>query len=172
MKFSTREQYGLRAMAELARAYGGAPVSLSDVARAEGLSLSYLEQIIGSLRRAGLLESHRGAYGGYVLAHPPADISAGDVIRALEGAVIQLPCISDGKASPCTREDSCVTRSVWVEVRRKLVDTLDSMTLADLIGEESQAACARPLEELLEVPVGASPGADLRQGERDNANDA
>jgi Rrf2 family transcriptional regulator, cysteine metabolism repressor len=137
MRFSTREQYGLRAMAELARYYGQGPVSLSEVADAEGLPLPYLEQVVASLKRAGLLESHRGAYGGYELAHAPAMITAGDVIRALEGTIVQVPCLVDAPESSCGRECSCTTRNVWVEVRDKLIETLDSITLADLSGPES-----------------------------------
>lgn len=139
MKFSAREQYGLRAMAELARHYGEGPVSLSDVAGAEGLSLSYLEQIVSLLRRAGLLESQRGARGGYVLTREPARITAGDIIRALEGTLVDVPCLSDNVALPCARESCCATRSVWAAVRDKLVETLDSMTLADLVGRTNES---------------------------------
>ena len=148
MRFSTREQYGLRAMVELARRYGGDPVSLSTVAEAEGLSLSYLEQVAASLRDAGLLESRRGAYGGYSLAHAPAEVTAGDVIRALEGTIVRVPCFEERPATPCGREGSCATRNVWLEVRRKLVETLDSITLADLVAGEAGGCCEEPAEGL------------------------
>jgi len=147
MKFSTKEQYGLRAMAELARYYGQAPVSLSDVADAEGLSLSYLEQVVAPLRKAGLLESRRGAYGGYTLTREPDDVTAGDVIRALEGTIVTVPCLADNPTTPCDREGACVTRNVWVEVRRKLIETLDSITLADLLTQESTSNCRDLLDE-------------------------
>ena len=134
MKFSAREQYGLRAMAELARRYGQGPISLSEVAQAQGISLSYLEQVIAPLRRAGLLVSTRGAHGGYSLARDPGIITTGDVIRALEGAIAPIKCITDEEnCAPCAREDICATRSVWEKVRARLVETLDSTTLADLI---------------------------------------
>ncbi len=138
MKFSAKEQYGLRAMAELARYYGQGPVSLADVAQAEGLSLPYLEQIAAELRKAGLLESRRGAYGGYMLARPPAEISVADIIIALEGSLVQVPCVMEGngvEAAGCEREDVCVTRGVWLNVYQHLVELLDSLTLADLIGQ-------------------------------------
>ncbi|MGQ9666411.1 MAG: RrF2 family transcriptional regulator [Anaerolineae bacterium] len=140
MKFSAKEQYGLRAMVELARCYGQGPVSLADVAQAEGLSLPYLEQIAADLRRAGLLESRRGAYGGYLLARPPAEISVADIIIALEGSLVQVPCVADGDAQEgagCARETVCATRGVWLNVHQHLVELLDSLTLADLIGQQS-----------------------------------
>ena len=146
MKFSTREQYGLRAMAELARYYGQDPVSLSDVADAEGLSLSYLEQVVAPLRKAGLLESRRGAYGGYTLTRDPVDITTGDVIRALEGTIVTVPCLVENAKTPCDREGMCATRNVWVEVRQKLVETLDSITLADLVGSECAGSCRDAME--------------------------
>ena len=154
MRFSTKEQYGLRAMAELARYYGQGPVSLADVCRTEGLSLSYLEQVISPLRRAGLLESRRGAYGGYKLARQPAHITAGDVIRALEGTLVQVPCLAGHSEMPCAHEGACPTSNVWADVRRKLVETLDAMTLADLIGREASSSCLALLEEEKETQPG------------------
>ena len=135
MKFTAREQYGLRAMVELARRYGDGPVSLSEVARIQGLSQGYLEQVAGGLRRAGLLISRRGAAGGYILAREPDAITVGDVIRVLEGEIVPMTCVAseDACAPPCTRKDQCVTRDVWLTVRMQLEKTLDNTTLADLV---------------------------------------
>lgn len=132
MKFTAKEQYGLRAMAELAQHYGRGPVPLSVVAEAQGLSLPYLEQIVAPLRQAGLLRSTRGAHGGYELARAPEAITAGDVIRALEGSILPITCVDDCNTTFCEREDVCATRSVWEQVRDRLIETLDSITLADL----------------------------------------
>jgi len=135
MRFSNREHFGLRAMVELARRYGEGPVSLAEVAEAEDISLSYLEQIVGPLRKAGMLESWRGAHGGYSLSLPPWKVTAGDVIRALEGPLVPLKCISveDG-ADTCARESCCTSRAVWQKVHERLEESLNSMTLADLTG--------------------------------------
>ena len=135
MKFTAREQYGLRAMVELARRYGDGPVSLSEVARIQGLSQGYLEQVAGGLRRAGLLISRRGAAGGYILAREPDAITVGDVIRVLEGEIVPMTCVAseDICAPPCTRKGQCVTRNVWLTVRMQLEKTLDNTTLADLV---------------------------------------
>ncbi|MBC7251421.1 MAG: Rrf2 family transcriptional regulator [Anaerolineae bacterium] len=132
MRFSSREQVGLRAMVELAQRYGSGPVPLSEVAAAQEVSLPYLEQVVRPLRRAGLLTSTRGASGGYTLARPPDQITVGDVIRVLEGAIVPIRCVTDQSCSPCTLEGHCATKSVWEIVRDRLTETLDSITLADL----------------------------------------
>jgi Rrf2 family protein len=122
-------------MVELARRYGDGPVSLSKVARIQGLSQGYLEQVAGGLRRAGLLISRRGAAGGYILAREPDAITVGDVIRVLEGEIVPMTCVAseDICAPPCTRKGQCVTRDVWLTVRMQLEKTLDNTTLADLV---------------------------------------
>lgn len=141
MRFSTKELYGLRAMAEIARNFGSGPVSLSAVAEAESLPPAYLEQIVVPLKKEGLLLSQRGARGGYELARDPQEITVGDVIRAVEGSIVQIPCLPDTNSSCCAREVACVTRNVWAEVRRKLIDTMDSITLADLVHTVDQPSC-------------------------------
>ena len=134
MRFSNREQYGLRAMVEFARRYGAGPVSLGDIADSQDISLSYLEQIVVPLRKAGLLASWRGASGGYSLAEPPIKVTAGDVIRALEGPLVPVKCVpGNGSAACCDREGSCTARTVWRKVAERLEEALDSTTLADLI---------------------------------------
>jgi Rrf2 family protein len=119
-------------MSEFARHFGEGPLSLAEVARSQGISQPYLEQIAIDLRRAGLLVSRRGAQGGYHLALPPEATTAGDVIRALEGSILPVQCVADQRCNPCDREDDCMTRGIWEEVRDRLVETLDSITLADL----------------------------------------
>lgn len=132
MRVSAKELYGLRAMSEFARHFGQGPVSLSEVARKQGISQSYLEQIAIELRRSGLLRSRRGAQGGYYLARSPDETTAGDVIRALEGSILPIQCVTDTKCEPCSMEDGCSARGIWEQVRDRLVETLDSITLADL----------------------------------------
>jgi Rrf2 family transcriptional regulator, cysteine metabolism repressor len=132
MRVSTRELYGLRAMAEFARHFGKGPLSLAEVARSQAMSQPYLEQIAIELRRAGLLKSKRGALGGYYLSQPPGATTAGDIIRALEGSILPIQCVSEDAETPCALEDSCGARGIWEEVRHRLVETLDSITLADL----------------------------------------
>jgi Rrf2 family cysteine metabolism transcriptional repressor len=132
MRVSARELYGLRAMSEFARHFGQGPLSLAEVARSQDISQAYLEHIAIDLRRAGLLRSRRGAQGGYYLARAPQRTTAGDVIRALEGSILPVRCMTDESCSPCTREEDCSARGVWQQVRDRLVETLDAISLADL----------------------------------------
>jgi Rrf2 family protein len=132
MKVSAKEQYGLRAMAELAKAYGQGPVPLSEIAHTQGVSLYYLEQVVPVLRDAGLLNSTRGAKGGYELTRPPDQITVGEVLRALDGAILPVRCIDEDCEEPCDRTDDCAARTVWQTIHQQLRRTLDGMVLADL----------------------------------------
>src|SRR5919197_3388621 len=96
MMFSTKAEYGVRVMTHLARRNGDAPISLGSIAGAEGLPLAYLEHLVQRLRRAELVESRRGAHGGYSLARPAAEISMADVVEALEGEIAPIECITAG----------------------------------------------------------------------------
>ncbi len=132
MRVSAKELYGLRAMSEFARHFGKGPLSLTVVANRQGISQAYLEQIAIELRRSGLLSSTRGALGGYHLTRAPGAITAGDVIRALEGSILPVQCVAEQKCEPCSMEQGCSARGIWEQVRDRLVETLDSITLADL----------------------------------------
>jgi Rrf2 family cysteine metabolism transcriptional repressor len=132
MRFTAREQTGLRAMIALARRYGQGPVALSEIARSQELPLPYLEQIAASLRRAGLLGSVRGAKGGYLLTRDPAEISISEVLSALEGQLVSLECLVPG-GSACGRESGCEVRCVWLRVQDCLQETLGGMMLADVL---------------------------------------
>jgi Rrf2 family transcriptional regulator, cysteine metabolism repressor len=141
MKLSTRGEYGVRVMIDLARAYGAGPVPLASIAASEDLSLSYLEQLIAVLRREGLVESVRGARGGYSLAVPPAAVRVGDVVRALEGPIEPVSCGSPESAT-CARRPTCAARAVWDRLRDNMSQTLDSVTLADLIAGRADSSIA------------------------------
>jgi Rrf2 family protein len=132
MKVSAKEQHGLRAMAELAEHYGQGPVPLGEIADALGVSLDYLEQVVPSMRDAGLLHSTRGAHGGYQLALPPDQITVGRVLEALDGDILPIRCLGAEQAATCDRSPTCAARAVWATVHRRVVETLNGMTLADL----------------------------------------
>lgn len=132
MKISTKGRYGLTIMMELAAKYGEGPISLKSIAEKNGLSEHYLEQLVAPLRNAGLVKSVRGAYGGYVLSREPDRITAGDVIRILEGPISPVDF---------TEEDDPAKRDLWLRIRDSIAQVLDSTTLADLINykDEGQA---------------------------------
>ena len=116
--FSTKAEYGVRVMAHLAKRGGDSPISLGTIADAEGLPLAYLEHLVQRLRKAGLVESRRGAHGGYTLAREAGDITMAEVVRALEGDIAPIECITadaDG-GLVCVREGETRTRPVPHEV--------------------------------------------------------
>jgi Rrf2 family protein len=122
-------------MVQLGRHYGQGPASLAEIAAEEELPRAYLEQLVMSLRDAGLVTSTRGAHGGYELARPPGDIRMSEVLRALEGPLAPMICASDDPehAIVCDRSSRCTVNVLWVRVRDAITSTLDSMTLADLV---------------------------------------
>lgn len=129
MKISTKGRYGLTIMMDLAKRYGQGPIPLKSVAERHGLSEHYLEQLIAPLRNAGLVRSVRGAYGGYKLAKDPEDITAGDIIRVLEGPISLVEY---------TEEDDPARRDLWKRVRDAIAKELDSTTLASLINDSNE----------------------------------
>ncbi len=136
MKLSTKGRYGLTLMIDLAMNYGeGGPVSLKNIAERHDLSDHYLEQLIAPLRNAGLVRSIRGAYGGYVLSKSPNLITAGDVIRVLEGPIGPVECIAENTTANCDKYDTCVKKDLWMRLRDAMVEVLDSATLEDLAKE-------------------------------------
>ncbi|OPX90002.1 MAG: HTH-type transcriptional regulator CymR [Pelotomaculum sp. PtaB.Bin104] len=136
MKFTTRARYGLRAMVDLAQNYSPhEPVPLIRVAQRQEISEGYLEQLMTYLRKGGLVRSVRGAQGGYLLAKEPARITAGEVIRCLEGPINPTGCVSESEPEACIRAEACATRGMWEKIRVAIVDVLDNTTLEDLCVE-------------------------------------
>jgi Rrf2 family protein len=140
MMFSTKAEYGIRVMVHLARSGDGRPISLGSIAEAEGLPLAYLEHLVQRLRRAELVQSQRGARGGYTLAREPEDITMAEVVAALEGEIAPIECLTEGPdgALVCVRDgdpghDPCPTKLLWTRVRGSIVRTLRELTLADLV---------------------------------------
>lgn len=129
MKISTKGRYGLTIMIELARKYGGGPISLKSIAEDNDLSAHYLEQLAAPLRNAGLIKSIRGAYGGYVLAQEPSSIKAGDIIRVLEGPIMLVEGIEDEEPAK---------QALWIRVTEAVKEVLDTTTLEDLINYDHQ----------------------------------
>ncbi len=121
-------------MVQLGRRYGAGPASLAEIAADEDLPRAYLEQLVTSLRDAGLVTSTRGARGGYELTSSPSDIRMSEVLRALEGPIAPMICASDEPGhAECARSARCTTHTLWVRVRDAIAGTLESITLADLV---------------------------------------
>ena len=137
MRLSTKGRYGVKAMFDLALHSSGEPVPLKLIAERQGLSEAYLEQLMAGLRRAGLVNSVRGAQGGYMIAHSPDNITIGEIIRSLEGSMAPVDCVTEGEVSECEKAEYCVTRIVWRKIRDSINQVVDSITLQDMINDYS-----------------------------------
>ena len=137
MKLSTRGDYAVRAVLELAELPAGESLSLHELADRAGVPGKYLEQIVMPLRGAGILGARRGSHGGYVLARPAADLTVGEVVRVMDGPLAPIACASRTayRACPpsrCVDEANCVLRGLWTEVRDAVAEIMDHTTFADL----------------------------------------
>jgi Rrf2 family protein len=131
MKISSRFRYGLRLLVDLAANYGQGPMLLKDIAKCEHISKKYLEQIVITLRTAGLISAIRGSKGGYYLTKAPDKIRVVDVYKILEGTFSLVDCLDN--PSICTLIRTCPTRKVWLKLSKSVEDTLGSLTLTELI---------------------------------------
>lgn len=143
MWVSTRAQYGMRALVEIAVA-GDTPTSLKVISERHKISQHYLEQIVAVLRRAGIVESIRGAHGGYKLARPAHAVSALEVVELMEGSLAPVPCLEDEEN--CEHVGHCSTESLWQRVDQAMRQVLGNTTLADLVAER-QLVQLEPLPE-------------------------
>ncbi|MEW6750366.1 MAG: Rrf2 family transcriptional regulator [Candidatus Latescibacterota bacterium] len=135
MRLSKKAEYALRALAELAMAdQEDGNLHAQELSRRVQIPVKFLEQILLILKRAGILQSRRGAGGGYVLSRPPDRISVGEIVRLIDGPVLLLDCAVPvlQPACPCGQEDTCGLRDVMGEVRQSLSELLDRLTLADI----------------------------------------
>lgn len=131
MKISTKGRYALRVMLDLAVNSNGACIPLKEIAARQSISEKYLEQIFTALSRAGLLRSTRGAQGGYTLASPPEEVTVGMILRATEGDLAPVECVSTSGGG-CPRSVNCVTAQVWEKIRIAVDDVVNNITLSDL----------------------------------------
>lgn len=127
MKLSTRTRYGVRLMVALAQNYGKAPVFLKDIAKGENISEKYLSLIIIPLRGVNLVNSVRGAHGGYNLSKEPSQITLKEIVDVLEGECSLVDCVKN--PSSCERSPICATHDVWAMIGEKISETLSSITL-------------------------------------------
>ena len=132
MKVSTRAEYGIRALMDLAQHYGEGPVQSHDIARRQGLPEPYLNQLLVTLRRAGLVQSKRGPSGGHLLARSPTRITMGEAFLVLEGSVAPWLCVEDAETA-CIYAPGCGLRPVWQAVKDATEQVLNRITLADIV---------------------------------------
>ena len=135
MRLTTKGRFAVTALLDVALAEGDSPVSLSAVAERQEISLSYLEQLFGKLRRFGLVNSVRGPGGGYTLARPMSEITVADIVVAVDEPMDARQC--EGKED-CKGGQKCMTHHLWMDLNRKMFNYLSSVSLADLVREQNQ----------------------------------
>jgi len=138
MRVSQKCQYALRALFELAKHFGNAPVRSAEVAQRQAIPPRFLEVILGELRHAGLVVSHRGRRGGYSLTRPPSALTVGEVIWFFEGPVGPVVCAGGRARTDCPFHHDCVFLPMWERVRDAVAGVYDSTTFQDLVDAERQ----------------------------------
>ncbi len=131
MKVNTKVRYGLRAILQIADGYGKDPVSISAISESQEISGKYLEQVVGTLRKSGLITSRKGVRGGYLLARAPEEINLWEIITALDSHTTLVDCVND--AGICDRSEDCLTRSIWTLLSARMKEFWMSFKLSDLL---------------------------------------
>ena len=134
MNISAKSKYAVRALVELAQHNGGAPVPIGDIASRRDIPLQFLEQLFSSLRKAGILNSHRGVRGGFSFKRLPEDVTVLDVVEVLDGNVAPASCTIGAE---CDKFGRCAVKDVWAEAKSSLEGVLAAATIADLADKET-----------------------------------
>ena len=132
MKLSTKGRYGVKAMVELAIHYGDSPLSIRTISQRQGISEYYLEQLFSPLRKAKLINSIRGAQGGYILGREPKDIKVSDIMYVLEGPIEIADCI---EVTAGDNIDCCATRLLWTKIKNSIDEVMEGITLQDIVDD-------------------------------------
>ncbi|HRF12753.1 MAG: Fe-S cluster assembly transcriptional regulator IscR [Candidatus Accumulibacter phosphatis] len=135
MRLTTKGRFAVTAMIDLALRCSEGPVSLAGISDRQKISLSYLEQLFGKLRRYGLVESVRGPGGGYCLARPTSEMTVTDIIRAVDEPLDATQC---GGRENCRDDERCMTHELWSTLNDKMYEFLSSVTLAELVNQQLQ----------------------------------
>lgn len=136
MMISTKGRYALRVMLDLALQPAGEYISLKSISQRQAVSMKYMEAIVATLNKAGMVESLRGKKGGYRLTRKPREYTVGEILKLTEGSLAPVTCLDC--ENPCQRAESCITRPMWLELDKLIDDYLESKTLADLLGEDKK----------------------------------
>jgi Rrf2 family protein len=137
MKISTKGRYALRLMIDLAQNYDNGYITIKSISERQEISVKYLEQIINVLSRAGFVKSTRGPQGGYRLAKPAGEYTAGMILRQIEGSLVPVACMED-EPNQCPRCDKCATLELWKQLDEAISGVIDRVTLADLLEKQEE----------------------------------
>lgn len=134
LRLSTKSQYGVRAMYEIARGFPDSPVTIKAISEKQDVSVAFLEQILGKLRKSGLIRSVKGPGGGYMLKAAPEEISIEEILLALEGPISITACVTaQDSRDGCVKADHCVIQHLWKALGRQIEEFLNTITLRDLL---------------------------------------
>jgi Rrf2 family iron-sulfur cluster assembly transcriptional regulator len=147
MRLTTKGRFAVTAMLDLAMHDGQGPVTLAGISKRQSISLSYLEQLFGKLRRRSLVDSVRGPGGGYTLARGPSQVSVAEIIRAVDEPLDATQC---GGRENCQEEQRCMTHELWATLNEKMFDYLNSVKLEDLVVRQRQKAATGEKVTILE----------------------
>ncbi len=148
MKLTTKGRYAVTAMLDLALRYEKGAVTLADIARRQGISLSYLEQLFAKLRRGGLVDSVRGPGGGYNLAREPGKISVAEIIVTINENIDATRC---GGEKNCDGDETCLTHQLWEDLSKQIYDFLSGISLGDLVARPHVQEVASRQEKRMQV---------------------
>ncbi|UCH49689.1 MAG: Fe-S cluster assembly transcriptional regulator IscR [Betaproteobacteria bacterium] len=154
MRLTTKGRFAVTAMVDLAMSGGERPVTLADISQRQKISLSYLEQLFGKLRRRTLVSSVRGPGGGYRLTRPTAEVSVGDIILAVDEPIDATQC---GGKENCRDDHKCITHDLWTDLNRHIFDYLSSVSLFDLVEKQQQKSASSSVVEFVERREEAAP---------------
>jgi Rrf2 family transcriptional regulator, cysteine metabolism repressor len=135
---SQKCQYAIRAVFELARQYDQGPIKISEIAETQGIPIRFLEVILNQLRRAGFVQSRRGAKGGYLLARQPDKLMVGEIIRFMEGPLAPVACMAEKAAGECALHGNCVFIGMWKRAAKAVSDVYDMTSFQDLVNEHAK----------------------------------
>ena len=147
MRLTTKGRFAVTAMVDLAISGGERPVTLGDISERQKISLSYLEQLFGKLRRKALVSSVRGPGGGYRLTRPTAELSVGEIILAVDEPIDATQC---GGKENCRDEQKCITHDLWTDLNRHIFEYLNAVKLSDLVEKQQQNLSANTVVELVD----------------------
>jgi len=146
MKLSTKITYGVRALFDIGYHSCGIPAKVNDIARRQGMSPRYIEQIFIKFKKAGFIKTVRGPKGGYMLAREPEKITLGDIIRSIEGDIELVSCKPSEGEGECVFSRECVTAPIWSELNSKVATFFDSITIKDLCDRGKTLGIDRDME--------------------------
>lgn len=136
MNFTAKEDYGIRAVLDIAMHRGDTPVQAKEIAERQGIPEQFLEQLLATLRRAGVVRSIRGAGGGYDLARNASQITVAEILRTLSGPIVPIRCVGEADADRCEQQGTCGVVHLWRKLKDAISDVVETTSVQDLVDHQ------------------------------------